>query len=221
MKGRGKRTGYREWSVAEIAKLRAIYPNSPTRHVGEFLGRTKSSINAAAAKLGLHKSAAYLAGPFKRLLSGLGNGIRHRVPKGHVPANKGLRRPGWFRGRMRQTWFKKGQRPYTWKPLGSTRLMDGYLQRKVTDTGYPPRDWRPLHHLLWQKHRGRIPRGHVLRFKDGNKQNIRLSNLELITRRENRLRNCFYRRYPPDLKRAVYALITLKRAITMRSKANG
>ncbi|EMM6737362.1 HNH endonuclease, partial [Pseudomonas aeruginosa] len=60
----------------------------------------------------------------------------------------GLKKSPEFSKKIRQDWgsatrFKKGQKPHTWLPVGSTRISaDGYLQRKISDTGYPPRDWK-------------------------------------------------------------------------------
>ncbi|HHG6032379.1 TPA: HNH endonuclease signature motif containing protein, partial [Pseudomonas aeruginosa] len=117
------------------------------------------------------------------------------------------------RGRSSETQFKKGQKPHTWLPVGSTRVSaDGYLQRKISDTGYPPRDWKGMHILLWEEHFGPIPTGHCVCFKDNNKQNVVIDNLELITRAERMRRNSIHR-YPPELKSAIRVISKLKRTI--------
>ncbi|MDF5811770.1 Uncharacterised protein [Pseudomonas aeruginosa] len=117
------------------------------------------------------------------------------------------------RGRSSETQFKKGQKPHTWLPVGSTRVSaDGYLQRKISDTGYPPRDWKSIHILLWEEHVGPIPTGHCVCFKDNNKQNVVIDNLELITRAERMRRNSIHR-YPPELKSAIRVISKLKRTI--------
>ncbi|MCS8378253.1 HNH endonuclease, partial [Pseudomonas aeruginosa] len=80
----------------------------------------------------------------------------------------GLKKSPEFSKKIRQDWgsatrFKKGQKPHTWLPVGSTRISaDGYLQRKISDTGYPPRDWKGIHILLWEEHFGPIPTGHCV-----------------------------------------------------------
>ncbi|MEG7227362.1 HNH endonuclease signature motif containing protein, partial [Pseudomonas aeruginosa] len=120
----------------------------------------------------------------------------------------GLKKSPEFSKKIRQDWgsatrFKKGQKPHTWLPVGSTRISaDGYLQRKISDTGYPPRDWKGIHILLWEEHFGPIPTGHCVCFKDNNKQNVVIDNLELITRAERMRRNSIHR-YPPELKSAI------------------
>ncbi|WP_073648243.1 HNH endonuclease signature motif containing protein [Pseudomonas aeruginosa] len=130
----------------------------------------------------------------------------------------GLKKSPEFSKKIRQDWgsatrFKKGQKPHTWLPVGSTRISaDGYLQRKISDTGYPPRDWKSIHILLWEEHVGPIPTGHCVCFKDNNKQNVVIDNLELITRAERMRRNSIHR-YPPELKSAIRVISKLKRTI--------
>lgn len=105
------------------------------------------------------------------------NGRDTRFKKGQAAHNKGKSMPS--RGRMAQTQFKKGNRPHNYKPVGSTRInVDGYTEIKVSD----PKKWRCLHCVLWEAAHGPIPRGHVVIFGDGNKQNITLENLILVTR---------------------------------------
>lgn len=119
-----------------------------------------------------------------------------------MPPVQGVR--GWSAGgRVRETQFKPGGRPHSWLPIGSERTSkDGYLQRKVTDTGYPPRDGVGVHILIWREHCGEIPPGHVVVFRDRNKHNLQLGNLELISRAENCRRNSIHR-YPPELKEVI------------------
>jgi HNH endonuclease len=140
-------------------------------------------------------------------------GAANRFRPGHVPANKGLRRPGWSSGRMRETQFKKGNKPHTWKPIGSTRLSkEGYLQRKISDTGYPPKDWVGVHIMMWEKVRGPVPKGFVVCFKDRDKAHLELGNFELISRKELMQRNTIHR-LPAELAEVIRLSASLKRQI--------
>lgn len=133
-----------------------------------------------------------------RLRHGDQVGAAFRFPKGHVPANKGLRRPGWTAGRMADTQFKPGQRGGRWMPLGSVRINSyGYRDRKIADTGYPPRDWRADHLLLWEELLGPVPPGQCVCFKNGDKTDVRIDNLQLLSRAERMRRNSFRTNYPP------------------------
>lgn len=194
----------RPWQPKDIELLRSRYPDTATKVLARMLDRSESAIYGRADLMGLKKSEAYLAGPAAcRLRRGDNVGAAHRFAPGHVPANKGLRRPGWSRGRMAETQFKRGNKPHTWKPIGSTRhSKEGYLQRKVSDTGYPPRDWVGEHILMWQTAHGPVPRGCTVCFKDGNKAHLTLDNFELVSRAELMRRNTIHR-YPPELADAI------------------
>jgi hypothetical protein len=114
---------------------------------------------------------------------------------------------------MAQTQFKAGRKPQTWKPIGSTRISkEGYLQSKVSDTGYPPRDWVGVHILAWQGAHGPIPAGYIVAFKNGKKDNTSVENLELLSRRELMLRNTIHN-YPPELADVIRVNGALRRKI--------
>ena len=220
----------RAWTEDEDAKLREIFRDMPSRKCAQILKRSISSLNKRAWGLGLRKSEIYLASPEARRLRRFPNpGVAYRFAKGHVPANKGLRRPGYSigRGRMRETQFKKGGKPVNFAPIGSLRSVDGYLYVKISDAPEPlgkkggsSPNWKILHHKIWED-AGNPPvntRTHALIFNDGNRKNCKFENLKLITRRENRIRNSIHRLYPQELKLAVMALGALKRKIRTREK---
>lgn len=186
------------WSEADIEVLRQLYADTETAEIAARLNRTMSSVYGKANLLGLYKSEQFLK-THCRIQPGQRVGRTGEFQKGHVPANKGQRRPGWHAGNMRATQFKKGRRPHTWKPLGSERLCDGYLQRKVTDTGYPPRDWQPVHVLLWIKHYGPVPPGHAIGFINGDRRDIRIDNLVLLQRVDLMRRNSYHNNYPKEI----------------------
>lgn len=102
--------------------------------------------------------------------------------KGHIPANKGKKGVGGWA----PTQFKKGHVPANYKPVGSERVsVDGYVEVKVANS----RKWKAKHRIVWQNANGPIPKGHVIIFADGNRQNIKLDNLLLISQRELAIMN--------------------------------
>lgn len=103
--------------------------------------------------------------------------------KGHKTWNKG-KKGLYFKG-SEKGWFKKGQRPQNYRPVGSERICskDGYILVKVQDEGTYPERWRHKHVVEWEKHNGKVPKGHVVTFLDGDKTNTDISNLKLIDRR--------------------------------------
>jgi hypothetical protein len=122
---------------------------------------------------------------------------------------------------MKETQFGKGQMPHNWHPVGHERLTkEGYLQRKMADTGNTVEDYVEVHRLLWEERHGPIPSGLVLVFKDRNKTNIVLENLELITRRELMARNSIHR-LPKELADLIQLNGALKRKLrTLSEKQN-
>lgn len=204
----------RLWTEAEIAYVRDRYPHDPTADIARAIGRTVGKVYARAAKLGLNKTAEFMASPAAcRLRRGDNVGAAFRFKKGQVPPNKGVRRPGWAPGRMKETQFKKGEAT-NWMPIGTTRLVDGYVYRKVSDHRNVPwtRNWVPENRIVWEAANGPVPEGHALAYRNRDRTDNRLENLELITRGELVKRNSVHN-LPPELKKTVYALGRLKRRI--------
>jgi hypothetical protein len=213
-----------EWDFAHDYMLRMYYPHMKTAIIAARVGASVFSTYNRAKKLGLTKTPIYMASPDAcRLRREMPVGTRHRFTKGHVPANKGLRRPGWHAGRMKETQFKKGQLNHNCMPLGSTRLIDGYVYVKVAEVRYVPYpvNWKPLHVIEWERLNGELPAGHALAFKDGNRLNTAVENLELISRAELMRRNTVHN-LPPELKQVIQLTGALKRKIRTRErKLNG
>lgn len=213
----------RPWERAADALLAARYPHEPTSVIARELRRTVPSVYNRARHLRLTKSAEYGVSPAAcRLRRGDNVGAATRFQKGHVPANKGLRRPGWGPGRMKATQFRKGERRgiavRLYQPIGSERLCkDGYLQRKVNDDLPLQRRWRFVHLLVWEAAHGPVPAGHAIVFKNGNRRDVRLDNLECITRRALMARNTIHN-YPKPLVEAIHLLGALKRQIRRRTR---
>lgn len=220
-----RRGGRQVWRPEEIETLRRLYADLPTQQIAELLGRTAHKVYAKANTLGLAKSEAYLASPAACRLR-RGDNIGQRFQKGHVPWTKGLRRPGYAPGRMKETQFKKGELSgrnlKRYKPLGALRIRpDGYLERKVTHDGRGSQRWKAVHQLVWIEAHGQIPDGHVIAFKPGLRTNvleeITLDRLELTTLQELMRRNSIHN-LPPELKETVQLLGRVRRVINRRTR---
>lgn len=166
------------WEPFEDEVLRQVYPDWPARLIAELFGLTITTIYKRAATLGLRKSDRFMSETTRaRMASPTHGGHATKFKKGHASWNKGMK--GLDIG-GKETRFKRGERHGAavglWQPIGAEREVDGYLQRKVTDTGYAPRDYRPVHHLVWQAAGREIPVGHALVFRDGNRRNIDLDD---------------------------------------------
>lgn len=103
------------------------------------------------------------------------NEVDRKFKKGCVSFNKGTK------GLMQanKTSFKKGHIPHNHRPVGSERInKDGYVEIKIEE----PKRWKMKHVFIWEKVYGKVPKGKCLIFADGDKTNIKLENLILITR---------------------------------------
>lgn len=183
------------WTAEGDALLRAHYADTRAEDLAARIGCTQSNVYRRAHVLGLKKPIAWIAArQAEKMRDPQHGGRRTGFKPGHCPQNKGLRRPGWFRGRMQESQFKKGQMSgaarQRVKPIGHERMSkDGYLERKIHD-GLPLQSrWRAVHLLLWEEANGPLPPGHALWFRNRDKRDIRLENLECITRAELARRN--------------------------------
>lgn len=83
--------------------------------------------------------------------------------------------------------FKKGQVPKNLKPVGYERVnVYGYTEIKVAEGIH---QFRPKHHVIWEKHYGKIPDGMIVRFKDNDRKNFDPNNFDLVSKHENLLLN--------------------------------
>lgn len=107
------------------------------------------------------------------------SGLTGCFSPGHVPYNKGKKRPNYEGAKATQ--FKPGHIPHNHRPVGTERInRDGYRERKVAE----PKKWERVHVLNWEAEHGPVPQGCALIFKDGDRNNCDVSNLLLVTRGE-------------------------------------
>ncbi len=215
---------YRWWTGAEREFLQRVYPDMRTEDIAKRLKRSRASVCGQAAKLGLRKSDEFLADTEKSARLDGKRGASGRFKPGHKPWNTGVMGlPA--RGRTRDFLFTKGRMPKQWVPIGTEVVTkDGYVKRKVSDggpAGESAKNWRLVQRLIWEEHNGPIPRGHLVVFKDGDKQNLSIENLELIDRRELARRNTI-QRYPPEVVGAIRMHRKLQRELGRHDqKQNG
>jgi hypothetical protein len=230
----GKQVLRKFWSDDDRNRLAELYPLRPSSEVAKTLGRSVSSVYGMASKMALLKSPAFLESEESgRLHKGETRAGTERTQfhKGHMPANKGLRRPGWHAGRMRETQFKKGERSgvaaRNWRPIG-TILPDaeGYLRIKVREAVYGKeptefgnvRVWPLYNRHLWEQKHGPIPPRHLVVFKDGDRGNCVIGNLDLLSMADNARRNGMWQSMPRELAEVIQLNGALKRKLRM---ANG
>lgn len=148
----------------------------------------------------------------------LKNGLNGQFEKGHKTFNKGMKQEEYMSAeaieRTRETQFAKGHVPDNKQPIGYERITrDGYTDIKVRDDKgvHSTSNFELKHRWLWEKHYGEIPPNHVVTFKNGNKQDMRIDNLMMIDRGTSALLNKLdLRSEYPELTEAGARLIQLR-----------
>lgn len=117
------------------------------------------------ARFGCNKTAQMIKGVC--MYKGLRNGIDPRFRAGFTPEN---RFPVWAcrrRSRMH--------------PIGSEYInARGFTMIKIAN----PNQWRAKHIVVWEEENGPLPKGNVVLFANGNRQDFRLDNLIMLTSSE-------------------------------------
>lgn len=203
------------WTDDEVALL-TRYPHEETKGLAAEIGVSTDHLHTKAHALGLRKTHEFLRELAVKLAKRAPESARRtQFQKGNVPWNKGI--PFRPLGRSVDTQFKPRNKPHSYAPIGSERDNAGYLQRKMADTGYPPKDWICVHHLVWMAAGHPKPKpSQALIFKDGNKRNFALENLELLDRSELMRRNSIFR-YGHEIATLSTLTGALKRAINRRT----
>jgi hypothetical protein len=106
------------------------------------------------------------------------NGIDSRFVPGNIPTNKNKK------GIHPKSEFKAGHKAFNLMPVGSERMNNGEIEIKIGLTGKKSEKWKPKRYTIWEKANGPVPEGHVIIFADGNKLNLDLDNLLLVSRKE-------------------------------------
>jgi hypothetical protein len=209
------------WTDDQLDMLRLFFPKHKTADVATMIGYTESAVNGMAKRMGIRKTAEYLASPAAcRLRKGDQVGKAYRFEKGHSTWNKGSK--GVHTG-GEETQFKAGQRPVNTLPIGSTKFdKSGTLLRKVSDAaGNNSKRWRGVHELVWIEANGPLPPKHIVRFKQGMRTNvleeITIDRVECVSLAENMRRNTVHN-MPKELVDVVRIRAVLTRHINRRTK---
>ena len=215
------------WTKKDLTMLKRMYPDHTAQEVAEVLGCTKGRVYSKANELGLAKSEAFKASDkSKRIQRGKHTEAMKakQFKPGQISWNKGVKGVTGVQEACRATQFKKGRPAHearNYQPIGTERMTrDGYIERKVTDdpTKYPARRWMMLQRIVWEQANGPVPNGHIIRFKNGDKTDCRLENLECVTWAENARRNVA--NIPPEIRKVNQLRGVLQRQINKRREAH-
>lgn len=203
------------WTAKEDAILVQHYPTATVKELQEMIpNRTLRAIYNRSNNLGLKKADSFWAEKKSGRFNFPDGNIATRYQKGHTPFNKGMKGV-YFGGE--ETQFKKGQLPHNTKYDGAIserpHKKGTYLYIRVEKA-----KWQLLHRYVWEQHNPPIQKGEIVAFKDGNYKNCDISNLFLISRKDNMKRNSIVR-YPEEIRKAIHTVAKLQRIIT--KKENG
>lgn len=108
----------------------------------------------------------------------ISSGLTGQFKKGSIPHNKGQKMSVEVYEKCSKTMFKKGHPPHNYRPVGSELITkDGYIVVKTKE----PNIWQSKHVVLWEQHNGPLPENHKVIFLDGDRQNIKIENLKMVS----------------------------------------
>lgn len=171
------------WTEKQLDYLKAHYADMRAEDIAKKVRHTIGSVWRTASSLGLKKSREFLA-HWGHLVSSTEGAKRNQFTKGREPENKGKRIEEFMSAEgiehSSRTRFKKGHKPHNTRDVGTECVhADGYVYLRVEDGCVLK------HRHVWEQHHGEIPDGMTVAFRDGNRQNCDISNLELISREES------------------------------------
>jgi len=167
-----------EWVKKEDNYLRKNHIKMTHVQLAEKLNRSESSVQNR-----LHKLRLYLPDDIREERRKIGT-----FKKGIVPWNTGHKGVHYSPA----TEFKKGNLPPNTKYDGCITIRNSHKDRNDKPYKYirlAKAKWQPYHQYVWEQHNGKIPKGKILWFINGDSLDVRIENLELITRQEQADRN--------------------------------
>lgn len=198
-----------KWTKRQIEMLVKHYPHKTAKEVARYCRRPVFSVYNKANQMGIQKSPEYLE-EFKRksieyLVEG---GKKTRFKTGETSHNKGKKMSDEIRKKIEHTFFEKGRIPHNTKFDGHERIdSDGYVYIRISLGKYVLK-----HRYVYEQQIGPIPAKHAIWFRDGNRQNCSLDNLELVHVSELAKRNHIHH-YPTEIKELIRLNNKIKKQI--------
>lgn len=145
---------YYSWTPDKVEILKTLYSDTLNSDIALQLEASEHAVFLKAMRLGLKKSPEYLKTKVR---------YWRQTPQGRE--------------------FSKAQMILRNRDTGTeVASKNGYVRVKVSRSGSRASRWRLVHHLVWESANGPIPAGYVISFKDGDKKNIAIDNLQMLKR---------------------------------------
>jgi hypothetical protein len=205
----------RKWTKEELEYVKLNYSDRYTKDIADAINRSPRAVYQAAINLKVRKSPEFIKISLEREAEKLKVlGAASRFKAGHNTYNKGQKMSKEMYEMVKVSMFKKGNEPHNMKYDGHERLdpKDGYIYIRISKGKYVLK-----HRLVWEQNNGPIPKGNIIIFKDKNKYNLNIDNLQMITKRENMHRNTVTK-YPLELQQLIKLNNKLK--TTLHEKQN-
>ena len=181
--------------INDIIKER--YPFEPTKKIADDLNLKASQVYYRAFAMRIKKDPVYLRSI--QFPKGYLGGKATQFQRGHVPPNKGQKMSKEVYEKVSATMFKKGSVPSNTQPVGTINKRQDTNGKFYSYIKVANQNWQLLNRYLWEQNFGKIPPGMIVIFKDNNEDNFEISNLELISKKENMQRNSMHQ-YPLEIK---------------------
>ena len=185
-----------------------LYPNHSSKYIAELLGVSITKVYNTAWAANVKKSAEYMLTPESGRI--IEPSVANQFKPGHTPHNKGKQISAEIYEKVAPTMFKRGNKPHNTKPNGTINVRADKSGRLYQYIKIKDCQWELLQRHVWTQANGEIPPGSVVIFLDGNYLNCDLSNLQVITRKDNMARNTI-QRYPAELQEIMKLTSKLKR----------
>lgn len=171
----GGGNSYNQQEIAIIKKYYAQYgasgPKGCTQRIFDKLGikRLPKAIKQKARRLGISYQGEH-KGHFK---------------KGMIPWNKGKPMSPEYSAKCAPYRFGKGHKPANTKYDGAISKSQGYWQIRISEG-----NWVALNRWIYQNYYNvSLTSQDVIKFKDGNRDNLNIDNLQRVSRCKNLLLN--------------------------------
>ena len=203
---------------------------NPPRYSSEFIQAVielvssrslRETADILSARFGIPVTHGMLRGIMKR--QGIRTGRTGQFKPG-VSHGKGRKLSAETREKIKGTWFRNGCKAMNALPVGTEIFRNGYVLLKLRD-GAELKQWDRWvfkHRYVWERAHGPIPEGMMVIFLDGNTRNCELSNLALVSKKENIVLNTKkLRSQNAQATKVAVTVAKLNLAIKMRGKKNG
>jgi hypothetical protein len=199
----------------QVIEIISRYPDEKAESIAADFEVNVTTVYKAAQRYGVKKSEAFKAsGQSGRIQKGQRVSPATEFKKGCDSATKGKRMAALIKTeakmkKWRDGLWKKGNKPHNIATDGEIRWRHnpGFYFIRISEC-----NWEFLHRHLWEKHNGPIPEAYNVVFKDRNRRNCKLENLECISNEELIARNSIVR-YPKELRSLIHINTRLKKKL--------